>query len=67
MALVEFWFLECSKIYRTSLDYKLNAYIENGVSFDFNNQFNLFFKFNIQYYLVVQRYRVLRFILLPVN
>lgn len=52
MALVEFWFFECTKIYRTSPVYKLNDYVENGVSSDFNNQFNLFFKFIIQYYLV---------------
>jgi hypothetical protein len=67
MALVEFWFFECSKIYGTSPDYKLNPYIENGVSFDFSNQLNLLYKFNIHYYLVVQRYCVLHFIVLSVN
>jgi hypothetical protein len=32
-AFVEFWFFECSKIYRTSPDFKLNAYVEIGVKF----------------------------------
>jgi len=34
MALGEFWFFECSKVYKNSPDYKLNAYIENGVICD---------------------------------